>query len=109
MGIRPALSPHPHPRYRKAFDVEPSLHSGINAAVLLIAAGQCFEDSEELQLIGESQPCTLLPPAGRRGAGESAGREDPGLELGLAWSPFGPVLPAHTSGRLYLSWALLSP
>lgn len=40
-------------RYRKAFDVEPSLHSGINAAVLLIAAGQHFEDSEELQLIGK--------------------------------------------------------
>lgn len=38
--------------YRKAFDVEPSLHSGINAAVLLIAAGQCFEDSDELRLIG---------------------------------------------------------
>ncbi|XP_007934080.1 mitogen-activated protein kinase kinase kinase 6 [Orycteropus afer afer] len=38
--------------YRKAFEVEPSLHSGINAAVLLIAAGQCFEDSEELWLIG---------------------------------------------------------
>ncbi|KAK7807093.1 hypothetical protein U0070_007393 [Myodes glareolus] len=41
--------------YRKAFDVEPSLHSGINAAVLLIAAGQQFEDSEELQLIGSRE------------------------------------------------------
>ncbi|XP_030894905.1 mitogen-activated protein kinase kinase kinase 6 isoform X2 [Leptonychotes weddellii] len=45
--------------YRKAFDVEPSLHSGINAAVLLIAAGQCFEDSEELQLIGMKLGCLL--------------------------------------------------
>lgn len=34
--------------------MEPSLHSGINAAVLLIAAGQHFEDSEELQLIGKA-------------------------------------------------------
>lgn len=45
--------------YRKAFDVEPSLHSGINAAVLLIAAGQRFEDSEELQLIGMKLGCLL--------------------------------------------------
>lgn len=55
-GIYSALaSPaRPDSRYRKAFDVEPSLHSGINAAVLLIAAGQHFEDSEELRLIGEA-------------------------------------------------------
>ncbi|KAF7467386.1 mitogen-activated protein kinase kinase kinase 6 isoform X1 [Marmota monax] len=45
--------------YRKAFDVEPSLHSGINAAVLLIAAGKHFEDSEELQLIGMKLGCLL--------------------------------------------------
>ncbi|XP_039087508.1 mitogen-activated protein kinase kinase kinase 6 isoform X2 [Hyaena hyaena] len=45
--------------YRKAFDMEPSLHSGINAAVLLIAAGQRFEDSEELQLIGMKLGCLL--------------------------------------------------
>nr|XP_017530747.2 mitogen-activated protein kinase kinase kinase 6 isoform X2 [Manis javanica] len=45
--------------YRKAFDTEPSLHSGINAAVLLIAAGQRFEDSEELQLIGMKLGCLL--------------------------------------------------
>ncbi|XP_024093653.2 mitogen-activated protein kinase kinase kinase 6 isoform X4 [Pongo abelii] len=46
-------------RYRKAFDVEPSLHSGINAAVLLIAAGQHFEDSKELRLIGMKLGCLL--------------------------------------------------
>ncbi|XP_066231633.1 mitogen-activated protein kinase kinase kinase 6 [Saccopteryx leptura] len=45
--------------YRKAFDVEPSLHSGINAAVLLIAAGQRFEDSKELQIIGMKLGCLL--------------------------------------------------
>ncbi|XP_036205353.1 mitogen-activated protein kinase kinase kinase 6 isoform X5 [Myotis myotis] len=45
--------------YRKAFDVEPSLHSGINAAVLLIAAGQRFEDSDELRLIGMKLGCLL--------------------------------------------------
>ncbi|XP_025235149.1 mitogen-activated protein kinase kinase kinase 6 isoform X2 [Theropithecus gelada] len=45
--------------YRKAFDVEPSLHSGINAAVLLIAAGQHFEDSKELRLIGMKLGCLL--------------------------------------------------
>ncbi|XP_049734374.1 mitogen-activated protein kinase kinase kinase 6 isoform X2 [Elephas maximus indicus] len=45
--------------YRKAFEVEPSLHSGINAAVLLLAAGQRFEDSEELRLIGMKLGCLL--------------------------------------------------
>uniref|UniRef100_A0A2K6PF16 mitogen-activated protein kinase kinase kinase n=1 Tax=Rhinopithecus roxellana TaxID=61622 RepID=A0A2K6PF16_RHIRO len=45
--------------YRKAFDIEPSLHSGINAAVLLIAAGQHFEDSKELRLIGMKLGCLL--------------------------------------------------
>lgn len=45
--------------YRKAFDVEPSLHSGINAAVLLVAAGQRFEDSDELRLIGMKLGCLL--------------------------------------------------
>lgn len=62
--------PPPHPRYRKAFDVEPSLHSGINAAVFLIAAGQRFEDSEELQLIGEPQSCPCLSTNGDSGQGE---------------------------------------
>ncbi|XP_049631112.1 mitogen-activated protein kinase kinase kinase 6 [Suncus etruscus] len=52
--------------YRKAFDVEPSLHSGINAAVLLIAAGQRFENSEELRLIGMKLGCLLA----RRGCVE---------------------------------------
>lgn len=44
--------------------MEPSLHSGINAAVLLIAAGQRFEDSDELRLIGEPQFCTPVLPTG---------------------------------------------
>lgn len=78
VGLGPALRPHPHlhPRYRKAFDVEPSLHSGINAAVLLIAAGQRFEDSEELQLIGESQPWT--------GQGRARAERTPGWSLALS-------------------------
>lgn len=97
MGGRPALSPHPHLRYRKAFDVEPSLHSGINAAVLLIAAGQRFEDSEELQLIGESVPQPSSHQQALRGPGESMGRKDTGLGPGPALSPFGPVLPEPTS------------
>lgn len=59
--VPPCITPHPHPRYRKAFDIEPSLHSGINAAVLLIADGQRFEDSEELRLIGEPQSCIPIP------------------------------------------------
>lgn len=79
VGIGPALSPRPHPRYRKAFDLEPSLHSGINAAVLLIAAGQRFEDSEELRLIGASQPCAPRPTSRpQRGGGRVRGERTPG-------------------------------
>ncbi|XP_053314965.1 mitogen-activated protein kinase kinase kinase 5 [Spea bombifrons] len=38
--------------YRKAFESEPTLQSGINYAVLLLAAGHQFESSFELRKIG---------------------------------------------------------
>uniref|UniRef100_A0A8C4X3G5 mitogen-activated protein kinase kinase kinase n=1 Tax=Erpetoichthys calabaricus TaxID=27687 RepID=A0A8C4X3G5_ERPCA len=38
--------------YKKAFDSEPTLHSGINLAVLLLAAGHQFDTSFELRKIG---------------------------------------------------------
>ncbi|XP_068087744.1 mitogen-activated protein kinase kinase kinase 5 isoform X2 [Hyperolius riggenbachi] len=38
--------------YRKAFESEPTLQSGINYAVLLLAAGQQFDSSFELRKIG---------------------------------------------------------
>uniref|UniRef100_UPI00398F40AE mitogen-activated protein kinase kinase kinase 15 n=1 Tax=Pristiophorus japonicus TaxID=55135 RepID=UPI00398F40AE len=38
--------------YRKGFELQPTLYSGINLAVLLIAAGQQFENSMELRKIG---------------------------------------------------------
>lgn len=105
MGISPALHPLcPIPRYRKAFDVEPSLHSGINAAVLLIAAGQRFEDSDELRLIGEPQFCTLVCPTGAqvREREHCAGAR-------TEFIPFGSSLPGSTPGSSDLSWALVSP
>ncbi|XP_035168794.1 mitogen-activated protein kinase kinase kinase 6 [Oxyura jamaicensis] len=50
--------------YSKAFEVEPSLHAGINAAVLLVAAGHQFESSVRLQQIGVKLSCLQ----GRKGS-----------------------------------------
>uniref|UniRef100_A0A8C8R6H4 mitogen-activated protein kinase kinase kinase n=1 Tax=Pelusios castaneus TaxID=367368 RepID=A0A8C8R6H4_9SAUR len=45
--------------YSKAFDTEPSLHSGLNSAVLLMAAGHQFETSVQLRQIGVKMSCLL--------------------------------------------------
>ncbi|NWY01011.1 M3K6 kinase, partial [Nothoprocta ornata] len=50
--------------YSKAFEVEPSLHAGINAAVLLVAAGHRFESSPQLRQIGVKLNCLQ----GRKGS-----------------------------------------
>ncbi|XP_010631058.1 mitogen-activated protein kinase kinase kinase 6 isoform X2 [Fukomys damarensis] len=95
--------------YRKAFDVEPSLHSGINAAVLLMAAGQQFEDSEELQLIGMKLGCLLA----RKGCVEKMQYYwDVGFYLGaqiLANDPIQVVLAAEQLYKLNAPiWYLVS-
>uniref|UniRef100_A0A672PRM9 mitogen-activated protein kinase kinase kinase n=1 Tax=Sinocyclocheilus grahami TaxID=75366 RepID=A0A672PRM9_SINGR len=50
--------------YGKAFNTEPTLHSGINNVVLLIAAGHDFDTSIELRKIG----VTLSSLLGRKGS-----------------------------------------
>ncbi|KAM9724383.1 mitogen-activated protein kinase kinase kinase 5 [Menidia menidia] len=50
--------------YGKAFETEPSLHSGINCVVILMAAGHEFETSIELRKIG----VTISSLLGRKGS-----------------------------------------
>ncbi|XP_021231205.1 mitogen-activated protein kinase kinase kinase 6 [Numida meleagris] len=50
--------------YSKAFELEPSLHAGINAAVLLVACGHRFDTSLRLQHIGVKLSCLQ----GRKGS-----------------------------------------
>uniref|UniRef100_A0A674NW90 Si:ch211-1i11.3 n=1 Tax=Takifugu rubripes TaxID=31033 RepID=A0A674NW90_TAKRU len=50
--------------YGKAFETEPTLHSGINVVVLLMAAGHEFETSIEIRKIG----VTLNTLLGRKGS-----------------------------------------
>ncbi|XP_017279278.1 mitogen-activated protein kinase kinase kinase 5 [Kryptolebias marmoratus] len=50
--------------YGKAFEVEPTFHSGINSVVLLMAAGHEFETSIELRKIG----VTISTLLGRKGS-----------------------------------------
>ncbi|KAM6910528.1 mitogen-activated protein kinase kinase kinase 5 [Xenentodon cancila] len=50
--------------YEKAFEMEPTLHSGINSLVLLMAAGHDFETSVELRKIG----VTISTLLGRKGS-----------------------------------------
>ncbi|XP_074832313.1 mitogen-activated protein kinase kinase kinase 6 isoform X2 [Carettochelys insculpta] len=67
--------------YSKAFDTEPSLHSGINSAVLLMAAGHQFETSVQLRQIGVKLICLL----GQKGSIEKMQHYwDVGFYLG-AW------------------------
>ncbi|XP_072572359.1 mitogen-activated protein kinase kinase kinase 5 isoform X1 [Paramormyrops kingsleyae] len=50
--------------YGKAFETEPTLHSGINCVVLLMAAGHKYETSVEMRKIG----VTLSSLLGRKGS-----------------------------------------
>uniref|UniRef100_A0A8C8DLT3 mitogen-activated protein kinase kinase kinase n=1 Tax=Oryzias sinensis TaxID=183150 RepID=A0A8C8DLT3_9TELE len=50
--------------YGKAFEMEPTLHSGMNSVVLLMAAGHEFETSIELRKIG----VTISTLLGRKGS-----------------------------------------
>ncbi|KAG7263584.1 hypothetical protein CRUP_015049, partial [Coryphaenoides rupestris] len=67
--------------YGKAFEVEPSLHSGIHNVVLLMAAGHEFDTSIELRKIG----VTLSSLLGRKGTLEKMQDYwDVGLYLGAS-------------------------
>ncbi|XP_014373336.2 mitogen-activated protein kinase kinase kinase 6 isoform X1 [Alligator sinensis] len=67
--------------YSKAFDTEPSLHAGLNAAVLLMAVGHEFETSLQLRQIGMKLGCLQ----GRKGSLEKMEYYwDVGFYLGTA-------------------------
>ncbi|XP_072465602.1 mitogen-activated protein kinase kinase kinase 6 isoform X2 [Notamacropus eugenii] len=84
--------------YRKAFETEPSLHSGINAAVLLIAAGHQFENSDELRQIGLKLGCLL----GRKGSVEKMQYYwDVGFYLGAQILANDPIQVALAAEQLY--------
>ncbi|XP_044523863.1 mitogen-activated protein kinase kinase kinase 6 [Gracilinanus agilis] len=84
--------------YRKAFETEPSLHSGINAAVLLIAAGHRFENSDELRQIGLKLGCLL----GRKGSVEKMQYYwDVGFYLGAQILANDPIQVALAAEQLY--------
>lgn len=64
-------------RFKRGFESEPTLHSGINYAVLLLAAGHQFDSSFELRKVGEattemhSRPkpkCSFLRPGRKNGS-----------------------------------------
>ncbi|CAL8316277.1 unnamed protein product [Boreogadus saida] len=52
--------------FKRGFESEPTLHSGINYAVLLLAAGHQFDTSFELRKVGES-PRRLRPLVTNKG------------------------------------------
>ncbi|XP_051844035.1 mitogen-activated protein kinase kinase kinase 6 isoform X1 [Antechinus flavipes] len=84
--------------YRKAFETEPSLHSGINAAVLLLAAGHQFEASDELRQIGLKLGCLL----GRKGSVEKMQYYwDAGFYLGAQILANDPAQVALAAEQLY--------
>lgn len=56
--LEPFLSPWV--RFKRGFESEPTLHSGINYAVLLLAAGHQFDTSFELRKVGEATTAALL-------------------------------------------------
>uniref|UniRef100_F6ZG40 mitogen-activated protein kinase kinase kinase n=1 Tax=Monodelphis domestica TaxID=13616 RepID=F6ZG40_MONDO len=84
--------------YRQAFETEPSLHSGINAAVLLLAAGHQFENSDELRQIGLKLGCLL----GRKGSVEKMQYYwDVGFYLGAQILANDPTQVALAAEQLY--------
>ncbi|XP_028936678.1 mitogen-activated protein kinase kinase kinase 6 [Ornithorhynchus anatinus] len=84
--------------YQKAFETEPSLHSGINAAVLLVAAGHQFETSPQLRQIGVKLSCLL----GRKGSVEKMQYYwDVGFYLGAQILANDPAKVAQAAEKLY--------
>lgn len=60
-------------RFKRGFESEPTLHSGINYAVLLLAAGHQFDSSFELRKVGEEpwgKRVTSAKVRGRLGVGD---------------------------------------
>ncbi|XP_062322451.1 mitogen-activated protein kinase kinase kinase 5 isoform X2 [Osmerus eperlanus] len=84
--------------YGKAFETEPSLHSGINNVVLLMAAGHEFDTSIELRKIG----VTLSTLLGRKGSVEKMQDYwDVGFYLGASILANEPCKVIQASEKIY--------
>lgn len=104
MGISPALHPSTCPPGIE----RPLMSSPASTQASTLLCSSLLLGSALKILMSSSSSVSLNSAPLSPQQGLRAGRENIGLELGLR-SPLGPILPEHTPGSSYLSWAFMSP